>query len=76
MLKYPDQSVRVLVQGLARIELRQFAQRDPYFVAKVARLEEIFTPEALKCAKDVARTRHEDQTRNCVEGVGFRGAEL
>jgi len=38
MLKYPDQSVRVLVQGLARIELGEFTQREPYFVAKVRRL--------------------------------------
>jgi ATP-dependent Lon protease len=40
MLKYPDQSVRVLVQGLARIELREFVQREPYFVAHVQRLTE------------------------------------
>ncbi|MGH7932899.1 MAG: endopeptidase La, partial [Candidatus Binataceae bacterium] len=40
MLKYPDQSVRVLVQGLARIELADFAQRDPYFMVRVSRLGE------------------------------------
>jgi len=40
MLKYPDKSVRVLVQGLARIELQQVVQREPYFVARVARLRE------------------------------------
>src|SRR5579884_1446799 len=45
MLKYPDQSIRVLVQGLARIELRQFIQREPYFVAQVTRLTEVFTPD-------------------------------
>ncbi len=45
MLKYPDQSVRVLVQGLARIELGQFMQRDPYFMVQVTRLPETFTPE-------------------------------
>jgi ATP-dependent Lon protease len=45
MLKYPDQSVRVLVQGLARIELGQFMQRDPYFMVRVTRLPETFTPE-------------------------------
>src|SRR5208282_3285493 len=33
MLKYPDQSVRVLVQGLARIEIGSFLQREPYFTA-------------------------------------------
>src|ERR1700730_18544452 len=40
MLKYPDQSVRVLVQGLARIELGEFTQREPYFLAHVTRLVE------------------------------------
>jgi ATP-dependent Lon protease len=45
MLKYPDQSVRVLVQGLARIELGQFTQREPYFMVRVTRLPETFTPE-------------------------------
>src|SRR5260221_4994104 len=40
MLRYPDQSVRVLVQGLARIELGEFTQREPYFVAHVKRLHE------------------------------------
>ena len=44
MLKYPDQSVRVLVQGLARIELGQFQQREPYFMVRVTRLPETFTP--------------------------------
>src|SRR5271170_2801205 len=45
MLKYPDHSVRVLVQGLARIELGQVTQRAPYFIAQVARLTETFKPE-------------------------------
>jgi ATP-dependent Lon protease len=42
MLKYPDQSVRVLVQGLARIEIGEFVQREPYFTAHVTRLAEDF----------------------------------
>src|ERR1700733_14618367 len=45
MLKYPDQSVRVLVQGLARVEIGSFLQREPYFTAKVARLEETFVQD-------------------------------
>ncbi|HEY6299260.1 MAG TPA: LON peptidase substrate-binding domain-containing protein, partial [Candidatus Binatus sp.] len=40
MLRYPDQSVRVLVQGLARIELGEFTQREPFFLAHVNRLVE------------------------------------
>src|SRR5271170_1669794 len=45
MLKYPDQSVRVLVQGLARIEIGEFVQREPYFTAHVTRLEETFVQD-------------------------------
>jgi ATP-dependent Lon protease len=45
MLKYPDQSVRVLVQGLARIEIGEFVQREPYFTANVKRLTEDFTSD-------------------------------
>jgi ATP-dependent Lon protease len=44
MLKYPDGSVRVLVQGLARIELLDFIQRDPYFVGRVGRLADQVAP--------------------------------
>src|ERR1700736_884674 len=43
MLKYPDHSVRVLVQGLARIEMGEFVQRELYFTAHVTRLQEDFT---------------------------------
>src|ERR1700758_816414 len=45
MLRYPDQSVRVLVQGLARIELGEFTQLEPYFVAHVKRLYEAAGPD-------------------------------
>jgi len=45
MLKYPDKSVRVLVQGIARIELQEFTQREPYFVARVSRMAEILAAD-------------------------------
>jgi len=45
MLRYPDQSVRVLVQGLARLELGEFTQREPYFLAHVTRLHEAQGPD-------------------------------
>jgi ATP-dependent Lon protease len=34
MLKYPDQSVRILVQGLRRIEIDEYVEHDPFFVAR------------------------------------------
>jgi ATP-dependent Lon protease len=45
MLRYPDQSVRVLVQGLARLELLDFTQREPYFKAHVRRLADDLAPD-------------------------------
>jgi ATP-dependent Lon protease len=45
MLRYPDQSVRVLVQGLARLELLDFTQREPYFKAHVRRLADELAPD-------------------------------
>ncbi len=39
MLKYPDDSVRILVQGLKRIDIREYGQIEPYYRAQVAPLE-------------------------------------
>src|SRR5436190_3320087 len=44
MLKYPDQSVRILVQGLKRIEIASYTQREPYFRADVHHLQDILAP--------------------------------
>src|SRR5881398_3167137 len=48
MLKYPDQSVRILVQGLRRIEIAGFTQREPYFRADVHHLQDV-----LRSSKDL-----------------------
>ena len=45
MLRYPDQSVRVLVQGLARVEVGAFTQNEPYFIAHAKRLSEPITSD-------------------------------
>jgi ATP-dependent Lon protease len=39
MLKFPDNSTRILVQGIARIRILSYTQSDPYFMAKVERVE-------------------------------------
>ena len=44
MLKYPDGSVRILVQGIKRIEIRDYVQYEPYFHAHVAHLQDTFVP--------------------------------
>src|SRR5215471_10733296 len=40
MLKYPDGSVRILVQGLKRIEVERWTQRQPYFKAAIRHLND------------------------------------
>ncbi|HEV7734452.1 MAG TPA: endopeptidase La [Candidatus Binatia bacterium] len=44
MLKYPDGSVRILVQGLRRIEILQQEQRQPYLKARVRHLQDVYEP--------------------------------
>jgi ATP-dependent Lon protease len=41
MLKYPDGSVRILVQGLRRIETEEFLQLTPYLRARVRLLNDV-----------------------------------
>ena len=40
MLKFPDDSYRLLVQGVARVSLDDFLEEEPFFLANVTRLEE------------------------------------
>ena len=41
MLKFPDNSVRVLVEGLRRCQLKEYTAREPYLIARVEPLKEI-----------------------------------
>lgn len=40
MLRFPDDSLRLLVQGISRIKIKTFTQRDPYMKAKVEMIKE------------------------------------
>ncbi len=40
MLRFPDGSVRFLVQGLSRIEIKSFAKTEPFLVARVDYIED------------------------------------
>jgi ATP-dependent Lon protease len=44
MLKYPDSSVRILVQGLRRVEIVEYTNRDPYLRARVRVLQDLVEP--------------------------------
>ncbi len=40
MLRFPDGTIRLLVQGLARIKVRRFVNTDPYLMAEIEELPE------------------------------------
>ncbi len=40
MLKYPDGSIRILVQGLCRIEATEYVETEPYFKARCLQLSD------------------------------------
>jgi len=40
MLKYPDGNIRILVQGLRRIEIEEVVRTDPFLVGRVEQLED------------------------------------
>jgi ATP-dependent Lon protease len=44
MLKYPDGSVRILVQGLRRIEVVHYPQREPFLKAEIRHLQDVLQP--------------------------------
>ncbi len=46
MLRYPDRSVRILVQGIRRIETSEYVQREPYLRARVHVLQDTHQPSA------------------------------
>jgi ATP-dependent Lon protease len=44
MLKVPDGSLRILVQGAQRVELGETVQRDPYLIARIAAAPDVLEP--------------------------------
>ncbi len=42
MLKFPDGTTRLLVQGISRIKINQFIETEPYFKANVEPIQEVY----------------------------------
>jgi len=42
MLRFPDNTIRLFVQGLQRIKIEEFIQSEPYFKAKVSLIKETY----------------------------------
>jgi ATP-dependent Lon protease len=61
MLKFPDNTVRVLVEGLRRLQVRQFVSDDPYLRAQVDYLREVAeeSVELTALARSAQRTFQE-----------------
>jgi len=48
MLKFPDESYRLLVQGVARVRIDGFTGEDPFFTAHVRRLDDVVDPDSVE----------------------------
>ena len=48
MLKFPDESYRLLVQGVARARLEAFSQEEPFFKARVVALSDAGTVDSVE----------------------------
>jgi len=44
VIKMPDDSVRIMIEGLKRIRIKQFIQKEPYFSARIEKVTERFSP--------------------------------
>lgn len=48
MLKFPDESYRLLVQGIGRVHIDEFTSEDPFLRGRIRRLAETGDPEAVE----------------------------
>src|SRR5690606_20692310 len=48
MLKFPDDSYRLLVQGVARARIDEFVATEPFLRARVSRIEESGDPKSVE----------------------------
>ena len=42
MLRFPDGSIRLLVQGLKRVRIKRFIKEDPYLIAEIEEISETY----------------------------------
>jgi ATP-dependent Lon protease len=58
MLKVPDGTLRILVQGAQRVRIKQWVREDPYLVAEVEELDDVVeeTPELQALMRNVQTT--------------------
>ncbi|MEX0620648.1 MAG: endopeptidase La [Solirubrobacterales bacterium] len=73
MLKVPDGSIRVLVQGNQRVRLGPYVAEDPYLVARITEMPDVVedTPELKALSRNVQRTFSE-----IIEQIPYLPEEL
>ena len=73
MIRVPDGTLRVLIQGAQRVRVEQWVRREPYLVAEVAEAPDVVqqTPELVALMRNVQQT-----FTNIVEQVPYLPEEL
>jgi ATP-dependent Lon protease len=73
MLKIPDGTIRILVQGMQRIQLGPYVAEEPYLVARIEEMPDVFepTPELEALTRNVQRTFSE-----IIEQIPYLPEEL
>ena len=73
MLKIPDGTIRILVQGTKRVRLDEFVSEQPYLVAKISELPDVLepSPELEALTRNVQRTFSE-----IIEQIPYLPEEL
>ncbi|HXV05407.1 MAG TPA: endopeptidase La [Solirubrobacterales bacterium] len=73
MLKVPDGTIRILVQGTQRVRLGPYVAEEPYLVARIAELPDVIeeTPELEALTRNVQRTFSE-----IIEQIPYLPEEL
>ena len=68
MRKLPDGRIKILVQGLTKARIKDFLQEDPYFVAKVDKVEDEKAEETSVAVNALMRTIREQLERVITQG--------
>ena len=73
MIRVPDGTLRVLIQGGQRVEIERWVQSDPYLVAEIADFPDVVnqTPELVALMRNVQQT-----FSNIIEQVPYLPEEL
>ncbi len=73
MIKIPDGSMRILVQGTQRVRLTEYVAEEPYLVARVEELPDVVEPSA---ELDALTRNVQNAFSELIEGIPYLPEEL